>query len=101
LTNGVSLRVLVPESKSEDEDDEKTKKPPQAILDFNRRNLDEANLAKAREVRTLLGLSQEGNEFGIAFGAVQASDKEVAMLTRSILEIIGEASGGSKYRRPI
>jgi len=90
LTNEISLRVIPPKGKSDDE----SAKSERAVLQFNRRNLNEADVVKAREVRTLLGLSQEGNQFEIAFGAVQASDKELAMLTRSIVEIIGEASSG-------
>jgi hypothetical protein len=68
--------------------------PEQDTVDFTRLDPDDASLEKAREVRKLLGLNQEETSFKLAFGAVQASDKELALLTRSILEIITEASVG-------
>lgn len=55
---------------------------------------DSANRAKADEVKKLLGLTSEESRFKIAFGNVQKDDKEIAMLTRSILEILGEAAAG-------
>ncbi|MCZ2156924.1 MAG: hypothetical protein LC114_24005 [Bryobacterales bacterium] len=84
LTNTFSIRVQAPQ---EGESEAPT-------VQFGRRDPDEANLAKAREVRRMLGLNPEETEFKIAFGSVQTSDKEIAVLTRSILEIIGEASAG-------
>ena len=40
------------------------------------------------EVRKTLGLDPNAREFRIAYGAMAASDKEVAILSRSMLEII-------------
>jgi hypothetical protein len=40
------------------------------------------------EVRKTLGLDPNAREFKIAYGAMAASDKEVAILSRSMLEII-------------
>ena len=91
LTNVISIRLGVPdEKKSKDEEDVRSG----TVIVFNRGQLDEANLAKSREVRRLLGLNQEVSQFQIAFGSLHASDKEIALLTRSILEIIGEAAIG-------
>jgi len=45
-------------------------------------------------VRRLLHLSPDAEEFRLSLGAVAASDKEIAMLTRSMMEIIAEASAG-------
>jgi len=39
-------------------------------------------------VRQLLGLDPQGSEFRVVYGAVPANDKELAMLTRSILDIL-------------
>ncbi len=87
LTDDFSIRVEPPK--------EGEKEAPEGpFVEFGRREPDEESLAKAREVRKLLGLDQEENRFKVAFGAVQTNNKEIALLTRSILEIIGEASAG-------
>jgi hypothetical protein len=39
-------------------------------------------------VRQLLGLDPQGSEFRVVYGAVAANDTELAMLTRSILDIL-------------
>lgn len=39
-------------------------------------------------VRQLLGLDQQGGEFRVVYGSIAANDKELAMLTRSILDIL-------------
>lgn len=84
LTNAFTVRV----KPADGEESEETR------VEFSRRGATDAALAKAREVRKLLGLNQEETEFKLTFGGLQADDKEIAMLTRSILEIIGEASSG-------
>jgi hypothetical protein len=43
-------------------------------------------------VRKLLGLSGEGEEFDVVYGSVAANDKEIALLTRSVLEILTDLS---------
>src|SRR5271169_2925493 len=63
-----------------------------AIVGFRAHQLDQAKAATAREVRQLLHLSPDAEEFKLSIGAVAASDKEIAMLTRSMMEIIAEAS---------
>ena len=65
-----------------------------AIVVFRAHQLDPAKAATAREVRQLLHLSSDAEEFKLSLGVVAASDKEIAMLTRSMLEIIAEASAG-------
>jgi hypothetical protein len=42
----------------------------------------------------LLHLSPDAQEFNLTFGAQQKDDKEIAVLTRSMLEISAEASAG-------
>jgi hypothetical protein len=40
------------------------------------------------EVRKLLGLDPNAEEFSVVYGSVAANDKEIAILTRSMLEIL-------------
>jgi hypothetical protein len=82
LTEGFALRV---QKKGEEEG---------GLVVFRKRQLDETSEAKAKEVRNLLGLNPDTQEFNLAFGATPKDDKEIAMLTRSMLEILGEASAG-------
>jgi len=50
-------------------------------------------IAAAREeVRKLLGLNPELDEIDVVYGSVAANDKEIAMLTRSVLEILTDLS---------
>jgi hypothetical protein len=42
------------------------------------------------EVRKLLGLSPETDEFNVVYGSLAANDKEIAILTRSMLEILSD-----------
>jgi hypothetical protein len=44
--------------------------------------------ADIRAVAQMLGLDPDGKEFRVAFGAMAANDKEIALLTRSVFEII-------------
>jgi len=69
-------------------------KEEQPEIVFSAGAQDPETKAKSREVRTMLGLDLEASEFKIAFGAVQSNDKEIALATRSILEIIGESAAG-------
>jgi len=48
--------------------------------------------ASRNDVRKLLGLDPEASEFSIVYGSVAANDKEIAILTRSVLEIITDLS---------
>jgi hypothetical protein len=65
------------------------------ILSFFRSGTpDEAALETARKVRQLLRLSPDAKEFRLSFGALPQDDKNIAMLTRSMLEILAEASAG-------
>jgi hypothetical protein len=42
------------------------------------------------DVRKLLGLDPQSNEFSVVYGSVAANDKEIAILTRSMLEILSD-----------
>ena len=41
-------------------------------------------------VRKLLGLDPQANEFSVVYGSVAANDKEIAILSRSMLEILSD-----------
>lgn len=61
---------------------------------FRSSNLDTATLAIAREVRQLLKLNPDAQEFTLAVGETSKNDKEIAILTRSMFEILGETAAG-------
>jgi hypothetical protein len=66
-----------------------------AILTLFRTGIvDESALEAARTVRQLLHLSPDAKEFRVSFAALPQDDKEIAMLTRSMLEILMEAAAG-------
>jgi hypothetical protein len=64
------------------------------IMVFRARQVDETKAATAQGVSELLRLSPNALEFRLAFGAVPQGDTEIAMLTRSTLKILAEASAG-------
>jgi hypothetical protein len=49
--------------------------------------------ALAAEVRKILGLDPHANAFNVVYGAVSKDDKEIAILTRSLLEVLVDLSG--------
>ena len=53
---------------------------------------DPAIEALAKEVRSSLGLDPEANDFKVVYGAIPRNDKEIAILTRSILEVLIDLS---------
>lgn len=48
--------------------------------------------ADRAEVRKLLGLNPEADELSVVYGSVAANDKEIALLTRSVIEILTDLS---------
>jgi hypothetical protein len=46
--------------------------------------------ADRAEVRKLLGLDPKANEFSVVYGSVATNDKEIAILSRSMLEILSD-----------
>jgi hypothetical protein len=48
--------------------------------------------ADRAEVRRILGIDPRASEFSVVYGSVAANDKEIAMLTRSMLEILIDLS---------
>jgi len=51
-----------------------------------------AGPVRAEDVRQMLGLDPRAREFRVVYGSVAANDKELAILSRSILEILIELS---------
>jgi hypothetical protein len=45
-----------------------------------------------KEVRRILGLKEDANEFRVVYGSVPTSDNEIALLTRSMIEILTDIS---------
>jgi hypothetical protein len=56
------------------------------------KKLTPATAADRDVVRKLLGISPETDEIDVVYGSVAANDKEIAMLTRSVLEILTDLS---------
>jgi len=57
------------------------------LLTFRQR-VDASVAAETLGIRTLLGIDPGATEFRVVYGAVAADDREIAMLTRSALEIL-------------
>jgi hypothetical protein len=54
---------------------------------FFRRHFDESLEKDALLAMKLLGLDPEANEYNLVYGSIQKDDKEIAILTRSMLDI--------------
>jgi len=57
-----------------------------------RQRTDPATEAMGKEVRRMLGLKEEGGEFRVVYGSASSGDDEIALLTRSIIEILSDIS---------
>jgi hypothetical protein len=73
---------------------EKTIEGPTTTVVIHTEHAQEADMTNTKKVRELLHLNPDAKEFQLVFAAEQQNDKEIAMLTRSMLEILGEASAG-------
>ena len=56
------------------------------------RKKDQQAEISGREIRQVLGLRDTGGEFRVVYGSAAAADDEIALLTRSILEILVDIS---------
>jgi hypothetical protein len=70
-------------------------KPPatRTIMFFRRTELTDQELQEIEEVRQLLGLDPEATEFELVFGPTAASRREIAVQTRSLVQILMEVGG--------
>jgi hypothetical protein len=62
------------------------------ILTFRSKDIPQATLDDIHELRRLLRLDPEAEELKLVFGATPANDKEVAMLTRSMMQLMATMS---------
>jgi hypothetical protein len=70
---------------------DRTGKEATALLVI-RRERDPEIEALSAEVRNMLGLDPQANDFQVVYGAIPRNDKEIAVLTRSILEVLIDLS---------
>lgn len=61
------------------------------VMAFKKRVDPEVEKASV-EARRILGLKEDEPEFRVVYGSMPTSDKEVAMLTRSIIEVLSDIS---------
>jgi hypothetical protein len=59
-------------------------------LFFRKEGIDPGLVAEIGAVRQLLGLDHEAQEFNVVYGSVAQDNQEIAILTRSMLEILVE-----------
>jgi hypothetical protein len=69
----------------------KTGEQTSTLIVFSRKPNPEVAAARA-EVRELLGLDPKADEFSVVYGSVASHEKEIAILTRSMLEILIDLS---------
>ncbi len=60
----------------------------QTLVLFLRPATDEAVAVPSRRIRELLGVNAEAREFTVTYGAYPANDTEIALLSRSMLQIM-------------
>src|SRR5262249_6087105 len=58
------------------------------VFIFQSRNLTDEARAQMKELRDLLGLALDKNEVTVTFGVVQAKSDEIAVQTRSVLQLL-------------
>jgi len=76
-SGAVSLRVRVDEQQKQ-----------ATILTFRSADISQETLAEIRELRQLLRLDPEASEFDLAFGGLPGNNRELAVITRSILHVM-------------
>ena len=57
-----------------------------------RKKTDPETEATGKEVRRMLGLKEDGGDFRVVYGSASSGDDEIALLTRSIIEILSDIS---------
>lgn len=60
------------------------------LISFRKKNIDPAVAAEMKTVREILGLNLESQEHEVVYGAIPKDDQEIAMLSRSMLEVLEE-----------
>jgi hypothetical protein len=67
---------------------------PSTVVFLRSKPATKAEAETAKRIRELLHLNPDSDEFKVVFGATQQDDKEVAIVTRSMLDILAETSAG-------
>ena len=60
----------------------------ESVVTFFYENVSPEIKKDLQEIKEILGLSTEANEFKVVYGSVPGNDQEIAVLTRSLLEIL-------------
>jgi hypothetical protein len=63
------------------------------LVFFRDQNLSEEETRDIRKAKKLLRLNPDEHEFHLVFGPVAASDREIAVQTRSLLQVMSEVGG--------
>lgn len=69
-----------------------TLKHERTLLTFHTKGITQETLDDIAEVRRLLRLDPEAQDFRLVFGATPVNDREIAVVTRSLLHIMGMMS---------
>lgn len=69
----------------------KTENQPDLVMVF-RKHTDAGDEERTKEIRLILGLKEAASEFRVVYGSMPAGDEEIALLTRSIIEILSDIS---------
>jgi len=69
----------------------KAENQPDLVMVFRKRE-DAGVDETTKEVRRILGVKADANEFRVVYGAMPTSDEDIALLTRSIIEILSDIS---------
>jgi len=77
----------------------KATKDRQVVVMFIRPPAERA-VASSHKVRELLGLSPDAREFSVESGSVAEDDREIAILTRSILQVMTDLASTIEVPRP-
>ena len=67
-------------------------KKDSVVLFFRMKDVSPEAVAQVRRLRELLDLDPEAQEFTIVYGSLPQNEREIAMLTRSMLEILVEVA---------
>jgi len=70
-----------------------SQKQQTSIITFRAKDVPDATLAQMHELRQLLRLDKDAAEFTLVFGGTPAHDQELAVLTRSIFQIMMTMAG--------
>ena len=65
-------------------------KGPSSVLFFRKKDIDPEIEAEIVAVRKLLGLNPDGHDFKVVYGSLPKDEQEIAILSRSMLEILQE-----------